>query len=89
VKSYSSAGQAVILLALIPLYGAFASRVNRKRLITVTMLFFMSHLAVFYVLGSRGVREGIVYFLWVGVFNVFRDLAVLGVRERSIHRVAR
>jgi len=71
VKSYSSAGQALILLALIPLYGAFASKVNRKRLITATMLFFMSNLAVFYVLGTRGVREGVVYFLWVGIFNVF------------------
>jgi AAA family ATP:ADP antiporter len=71
VKSYSSAGQALILLALIPLYGAFASRVNRKRLITATMLFFMSHLAVFYFLGQRGMREGVVYFLWVGIFNVF------------------
>jgi AAA family ATP:ADP antiporter len=29
VKSYSSAGQALLLLVLVPLYGAFASRVNR------------------------------------------------------------
>ena len=71
VKSYSSAGQAIILLALIPLYGAFASKVNRKLLITATMLFFMSNLAVFYVLGMRGAREGVAYFLWVGIFNVF------------------
>ena len=71
VKSYSSAGQAIILLALIPLYGAFASKVNRKSLLTATMLFFMSNLVVFYVLGMRGAREGVVYFLWVGIFNVF------------------
>ena len=31
VKSYSSAGQAVLLLFLVPAYGAFASRVNRSR----------------------------------------------------------
>ena len=29
VKSYSSAGQAVLLLFLVPAYGAIASRVNR------------------------------------------------------------
>ena len=35
VKSYSSAGQAILLLFLVPAYGAFASRVNRVRLVTV------------------------------------------------------
>ena len=35
VKSYSSAGQAILLLVLVPAYGAFASRVNRVRLVTV------------------------------------------------------
>ena len=34
VKSYSSAGQAVLLLFLVPAYGALASRVNRVRLVT-------------------------------------------------------
>ena len=40
VKSYSSAGQAMLLLALVPAYGAFASRVNRVRLVTWVTLFF-------------------------------------------------
>jgi ATP:ADP antiporter, AAA family len=71
VKSYSSAAQAVLLLALIPLYGWLGSRVNRKLLITSTVLFFMSHLAIFYVMGSGGAREGVVYFIWVGIYNVF------------------
>src|SRR4249919_2263003 len=34
VKSYASAGQAVLLVVLVPAYGAFASRVNRKQLVT-------------------------------------------------------
>jgi ATP:ADP antiporter, AAA family len=33
VKSYSSAGQAILLLFLVPAYGAFASRVNRVQLV--------------------------------------------------------
>lgn len=70
VKSYSAAGQALLLLVVVPLYGAFASRVGRVRLITGVMLFFASNLAVFIVLGNMGVREGVAFFLWVGVFNV-------------------
>ena len=34
VKSYSSAGQAVLMLAVVPLYGRIASAVSRVRLIT-------------------------------------------------------
>ncbi len=70
VKSYSAAGQALLLLAVVPLYGAFASRVGRVRLITGVMLFFASNLAVFIVCGRMGFHEGIAFFLWVGVFNV-------------------
>src|SRR5262245_49829772 len=47
VKSYSSAGQAVMLLFLVPAYGAFASRVNRVQLVQWVTLFFASHLALF------------------------------------------
>src|SRR5438093_4017285 len=39
VKSYASAGQALLLLGLVPAYGAIASRVNRVRLISGITLF--------------------------------------------------
>ena len=42
VKSYSSAGQAVLLLFLVPAYGAFASRVNRVQLVQWVTMFFVS-----------------------------------------------
>ena len=70
VKSYSAAGQALLLLAVVPIYGVFASRVTRIRLITGLMLFFSSNLALFIVCGSMGFHEGVAFFLWVGVFNV-------------------
>ena len=70
VKSYSSAGQAVLLLAIVPLYGVLASRLTRVRLVAGVMLFFASNLAVFIVCGRAGFREGVAFFLWVGVFNV-------------------
>jgi len=70
VKSYSSAGQALLLLALVPAYGAFASRVNRVRLVTSVTLFFASNLLLFLFAVQAGLRVGIVYFLWVGIFNL-------------------
>jgi AAA family ATP:ADP antiporter len=70
VKSYSSAGQAVALLFLVPAYGAFASRVNRIQLIQWVTLFFAANLALFLFAIAAGFRVGIVYFLWVGIFNV-------------------
>jgi AAA family ATP:ADP antiporter len=70
VASYSSAGQALLMLVFVPAYGAFASRVNRVRLICGVTLFFASHLVVFSVLGTAGVPIGIAFFLWIGVFNM-------------------
>ena len=70
VKSYSAAGQAILLLGIVPVYGAIASKVSRVRLVTGAMLFFFSNLALFIGLGKAGLHEGVAYFLWVGVFNV-------------------
>ena len=33
-------------------------------------LFFASHLLIFYVLGLAGVRIGIAFYLWIGVFSM-------------------
>jgi len=70
VKSYSAAGQALILIGVIPAYSYLASRVNRSRLIAGVTLFFASHLAIFYFLGTAGLHVGVAFFLWLGVFNV-------------------
>src|ERR1700680_1594914 len=70
VKSYAAGAQAMILLLVVPAYGALASRVNRMRLINGVMLFFVSHLFVFHQLATRGVHIGVPFFLWVGIFNL-------------------
>lgn len=70
VKSYSSAGQAVLLLLLVPAYGAIASRVSRIQLIQWVTLFFAGNLCLFLLALSAGLHIGIIYFLWVGIFNV-------------------
>lgn len=71
VKAYSSAAQAIVLLAVVPLYGWIATRLDRNRLIRWTTLFFASNLIIFYFVGRSGVKEGVVYYIWVGIFNVF------------------
>jgi AAA family ATP:ADP antiporter len=71
VKAYSAAAQALLLLAIVPAYGALASRVSRIRLITWVTLIFVINLLLFYAFGVAGAREGVIFFLWVGIFNVF------------------
>jgi AAA family ATP:ADP antiporter len=71
VKAYSAAAQAVLLLAVVPLYGWLGSRVPRMTLITFTTLFFASNLALFYLAGTAGARTGILFYIWIGIFNVF------------------
>jgi AAA family ATP:ADP antiporter len=69
-QSYAAAGQAALLLVLVPLYGAFASRVTRMRLITGVTLFFAANLLVFWALGIAGLRVGIAFYVWLGIFNL-------------------
>jgi len=68
--SYASAGMAAVLFVFVPAYGALASRVNRVWLISAVTIFFASHLLIFYALGSAGVRIGVPFYIWVGVFNM-------------------
>jgi AAA family ATP:ADP antiporter len=70
VKSYSSAGQAVLLLFLVPAYAAYASRVSPVRLVATVTLFFAANLVVFVLAIGAGMGVGIVFFLWVGIFNL-------------------
>ena len=43
---------------------------NRIRLNCGVTLFFASHLVIFYLLGVAGIRVGIAFFLWIGIFNL-------------------
>ena len=70
VKSYASAGQAVLLIFVAYGYGAIARRVNRLRLISIVTLFYVSNLVLFALLASRDVPIGVPFFIWVGIFNV-------------------
>src|SRR5438477_5827042 len=66
IKSYAGAAQALLFLAIIPLYSAYASRTNRIRLINGVIAFFISNLVIFCALGRMGFQLGVPFFLWVG-----------------------
>ena len=69
VKLYARAGQAVLMVGVVHLYGELARRVGRMKLLTIVFLFFISNLAVFTVLAKADVPIGLPFFLWVGVFS--------------------
>lgn len=71
VKSYAAAGQAALLVMLVPVYGWIASRVTRMTLIDAVMAVFAASFAAFSALLDAGVAIGVPFFLWLGIFNMF------------------
>lgn len=70
VKSYAAAGQAVLLLGLVPAYGLLADRLPRRMLLNAVTAFFIACLVAFYGLTRAGAPVGVIFFLWVGIFNL-------------------
>ena len=73
ITSYVGAILAALFLVIVPLYGAFASRVNRIRLINAVTVFFVLNLVGFFLLAQSGAYAtvlGISFVLWVGIFNL-------------------
>jgi AAA family ATP:ADP antiporter len=71
LKAAAAAAQALLLVAVVPLYALLASRVDRVRLINVVTAVFIACLLGFFALSRAGVPIGFAFFVWVGVFNVF------------------
>jgi AAA family ATP:ADP antiporter len=71
VKAYSSAGQALVLMAFVPAYSWFASKVNRVRLIFGVLGFFLLNLGLFAVAFARAVPQvSVAFYIWVGIYNM-------------------
>ena len=71
VKAYSSAAQALLLLAVVPAYSWLASRVPRVRLMGLTSAFFGVNLLAFAAARAFAIPVGIVFYIWLGIYNVF------------------
>jgi AAA family ATP:ADP antiporter len=70
LKSYMSALQVVLLAVLVPGYGRLVSKLPRMRLINVVTGLFAVCLLAFYAAAQAGLSIGVVFFLWIGVFNL-------------------
>jgi AAA family ATP:ADP antiporter len=75
LKSYVSAGQAILLLLVaVPLYARLAGVMARRKLLNTVNLFFIANLVLFYVavisVGPGTTVLAVAFFLWVGIFNL-------------------
>jgi AAA family ATP:ADP antiporter len=73
IKSYLSAASAIPLIFFIKAFSSTASRFPRHKLITGVTLFFISNLVIFYFLSLLNITSatmGIIFFIWVAIFNV-------------------
>jgi AAA family ATP:ADP antiporter len=70
LKSYLSAVQVVLLAFAVPAYGRLVAQLPRMRLINTVTAFFAVCLVIFFLLTAAGVRIGIPFFLWIGIFNL-------------------
>jgi AAA family ATP:ADP antiporter len=70
LKSYMSAAMVGVLAIVVPLYGRLAARAARRRLINIVTAIFAACLLAFYALARLGIPFGVVYFVWIGIFNV-------------------
>jgi AAA family ATP:ADP antiporter len=71
VRSYAAAGQALLLMGFVPLYGLVASKVSRLKLIVGVTLFFVACIELFALaVSARVPYVGVAFFIWVGIFNI-------------------
>jgi AAA family ATP:ADP antiporter len=63
-----------VMLLAVPLFGWVVSRFEKRHVVPIVYLFFISHLLVFWMLMSRGAITPTMakaFFVWVSVFNLF------------------
>jgi AAA family ATP:ADP antiporter len=71
VKTFAAAGQALVLMAFVPAYSWFASRVDRMKLIVGVTLFFAANILAFAAAVHAGLPfVGVVFYVWVGFFSL-------------------
>ena len=71
LKIYATGVMAVMFVVIVPAYSALAARVRRMRLINTSYAIVLACLAVFFVLGTSGVPIGLVFYIWLGLLNMF------------------
>jgi len=71
VKTYASAGQALLLMGFVPAYGWFASKLNRSKLVLGVTLFFVANIVAFALgVSANADHIGVYFYIWVGIFSL-------------------
>ena len=71
IKTYASAGQALVLMGFVPAYSWFASRVDRMKLVFGVTAFFVANIVLFAVALQAQVQFiGMFFYVWVGLFSL-------------------
>ena len=71
LKAYASGLMAVLLLAIVPAYGALANRVTRMKLIRISYVIVIACLVVFWALAAAGAPIALAFFVFLGIASVF------------------
>jgi len=70
IRSYALAGQATLLLFLVPFYSRIIKRLHGDKLFHIVTLFLAANIGLFYFMGSAGMDIGVPFFIWLGIFSV-------------------
>jgi len=70
IRSYALAGQAALLLFLVPIYSHMIKRLHGDKLFHIVTIFLAANIGLFYFLGSAGIDIGVAFFIWLGIFSV-------------------
>jgi ATP:ADP antiporter, AAA family len=71
LKTYATGAMAILLIAIVPAYGALADRHRRIRLINLMYSMLLASLIAFYLMGQAGLPVGFAYFVWFGLVSCF------------------
>ena len=64
----------LVMLAVVPVYGALVARLPRQRFIPLVYHFFVVNIVIFWVLLTQGIALSVTaqgFFVWITVFNLF------------------
>ncbi len=70
VRAYAVAVIALVLMLVVPAYGAVRRRLDGAQLLHAVTLFFASNMLLFSLLAWAGVSIAFVFFVWVSIFGV-------------------
>ncbi len=70
LRSYAVGVQALLLLAVIPMYGWLVRHAAAGQVFRRVNAFFAVNLVIFFVLAQAGCRLGFAFFVWVSLFGV-------------------